>query len=71
MKKYKIRTLTPKEIGRFMDVSDKNIDIMINSGLSDTQLMRMFGNSIVVSCMSDMFKNLFVRTCKRKDETLW
>lgn len=71
MKKYKIRLLTPKEVGRFMGVKDKDIDIMIESGISDSQLCRMYGNSIVVDCMSHMFKNLFVKTCKKKDETLW
>lgn len=71
MKCYKIRHLTPKEIGRFMGVKDKDIDTMMDAGLSNDKLCIMFGNSIVVDCMSHIFRNLFVRTCKKKEKTLW
>lgn len=63
--------MTPKEIGRFMGVSDENIDKLINSGLPKTQLYKMFGNSIVVNCMSEMFKNMFVENVEKIDKTLW
>ena len=71
MKVYRIRKLTPKEVGRFMGVKDKDIDTMIKSGLSDDSLCRMFGNSIVVNCMSHMFRNLFIKKTKRRDKNLW
>lgn len=71
MKKYKMRLFTPKEVGRLMGVKDKDIDTMIKSGLNDSQLCKMYGNSIVVNCMTHMFKNLFVSKSKKDEETLW
>ena len=71
MKYYRMRILTPREIGRFMGVKDKDITTMINTGLSDDKLCRLFGNSIVVNCMSYMFHNLFVKPKKKKDKELW
>ena len=71
MKQYRIRKLTPKEVGRFMGVKDKDIDTMIGSGLSDDKLCRMFGNSIVVNCMSHMFRSLFIDKPNKKDKELW
>ena len=71
MKKYRIRRLTPREVGRFMGVKDKDIDTMMGTGLSDDSLCRMFGNSIVVDCMTHMFRNLFIDKPKRKDKKLW
>ena len=66
MKRYKIRKLTPRECGRLMGVDDKDIDIMLNSGLSDNALYKMYGNSIVVDCMVHIFDNLFIN--KKEDK---
>ena len=55
----RIRKLTPRECGRLMDVDEDKLDIMLNASISDSQLYRMFGNSIVVSCMEGIFYNLF------------
>lgn len=57
---YRIRKLTPRECGRLMGVSDKDIDKMavVNS---NTQLYKQFGNSIVVDVMCAMFKNLNIK----------
>ena len=55
----RIRKLTPRECGRLMDVDEDKLDIMLNAGISDSQLYRMFGNSIVVACMEGIFRNLF------------
>ncbi len=54
---YRIRKLTPRECGRLMGVSDKDIDKMAAVN-SNTQLYKQFGNSIVVDVMCAMFKNL-------------
>lgn len=54
---YRIRKLTPRERGRLMGVSDKDIDKMAAVN-SNTQLYKQFGNSIVVDVMCAMFKNL-------------
>lgn len=63
--------MTPKEVGRFMGVSDENIDKLINSELPKSSLYKMFGNSIVVNCMSEMFKNMFVESIEKTNKTLW
>ena len=65
---FRIRKLTPRECFRLMDVSDTDFDkliVMEDAGgkqkraISDSQLYKMAGNSIVVSCMDLIFENLF------------
>jgi site-specific DNA-cytosine methylase len=55
----RLRKLTPRECLRLMDVDEANIDKMLTAGISDSQLYRMAGNSIVVACMEGIFRNLF------------
>ena len=55
----RLRKLTPREVLRLMDVDEANIDKMLTAGISDSQLYRMAGNSIVVACMEGIFRNLF------------
>ena len=65
---FRIRKLTPRECFRLMDVSDTDFDKLIvtedaggkqERAISDSQLYKMAGNSIVVSCMDLIFENLF------------
>lgn len=56
----RLRKLTPRECLRLMDVPEDKIDIMLNAGISDSQLYKMAGNSIVVACMRGIFRNLFL-----------
>ena len=67
---FRIRKLTPRECFRLMDVSDADFDkllVMETTGkdnkpkrvISDSQLYKMAGNSIVVACMNLIFENLF------------
>lgn len=58
-KRYRIRKLTPRECFRLMDVCESDIDKIQASGVSESQQYRMAGNSIVVSVMVGIFKNLF------------
>jgi len=37
---------------------DEDIDRAFKTGVSDTQLYKMVGNSIVVNCLTEIFKNL-------------
>lgn len=53
-----IRKLTPREALRLMDVSEHDIDIIL-SEVSNTQAYKLAGNSIVVSVLVEIFKNLF------------
>lgn len=59
--KGKIRQLTPYEYFRLMDVSTKRARKACNSGLSNSQLYKMAGNSIVVSCLYYIFRNLLIK----------
>lgn len=53
-----LRRLTPRECWRLMGWKDEDIDIAFSSGVSDCQLYKMAGNSIVVSCLEGIFNNL-------------
>lgn len=67
---FRIRKLTPRECFRLMDVRDSDFDKLLATdscdkngntkrAISDSQLYKMAGNSIVVSCMDLIFENLF------------
>lgn len=67
---FRIRKLTPRECFRLMDVRDEDFDKLLANdsydkngnpkrAISDSQLYKMAGNSIVVSCMDLIFENLF------------
>lgn len=55
----RLRKLTPRECFRLMDVDEDKIERLLTSGISDSQLYKMAGNSIVVACMEGIFLNLF------------
>ena len=55
----RLRKLTPRECLRLMDAPEDNIDTMLSSGISDSRLYQLAGNSIVVACMEGIFRNLF------------
>lgn len=55
---YRIRKLTPRECWRLMGVKDEQFDKLHD--LSNTQLYKMAGNSIVVDVLMGIFKNLFL-----------
>lgn len=66
-KRFRIRKLTPRECFRLMDVDEENIDKLLNAKnekgqqlISNSQCYKLAGNSIVVSCMEYMFRNLFM-----------
>lgn len=57
--RFRIRKLTPRECYRLMDMPEENIDRLLASGISKSQHYKLAGNSIVVSCLYHIFKNLF------------
>lgn len=66
-KKVYIRKLTPRECYRLMDVSEENIDKLMlpkdekgKPVISNSGHYKLAGNSIVVSCMTAMFRNLIL-----------
>ena len=58
-KVYRIRKLTPKECMRLMGVSDEDFGKMKDAGISDSQLYKMAGNSIVVNVLEGIFTQMF------------
>ena len=55
----KIRKLTPKECWRLMGFDDESFEKAQNVPMSNTQLYKQAGNSIVVNVLEKIFKNLF------------
>lgn len=59
-KKFRIRKLTPRETGRLMGLSDKEIDIMFAAGLSNSSLYKLHGNSIGIDVLYHLFRKMFI-----------
>jgi DNA (cytosine-5)-methyltransferase 1 len=54
----RIRKLTPKECFRLMGFDDKDVDVLVENKISNTQLYKMAGNSIVVNVLEHLFSEL-------------
>ncbi|MGJ0908877.1 DNA cytosine methyltransferase [Clostridium botulinum] len=55
---YRIRKLTPKECWRLMGFKDEDFQKAKDAGISNTQLYKQAGNSIVSNVLFYIFKNL-------------
>lgn len=55
---YRIRKLTPRECWRLMGVKDEDFNKLHD--ISNTQLYKMSGNSIVADVLVAIFRNLFI-----------
>ena len=64
--KGRIRKMTIKEIGRLMGVDDSDIDKMMNCGISLGSINNLYGNSIVVDVLVEVFREMFFENRKRK-----
>lgn len=58
----RIRKLTPRECWRLMGFSDEDFDRAKAAGISDTQLYKQAGNSIVVDVLMAIFRSLYGKT---------
>lgn len=56
---YRIRKLTPKECWRLMGFSDEDFEKAQNAGVSNTQLYKQAGNSIVTDVLFYIYKELY------------
>jgi DNA (cytosine-5)-methyltransferase 1 len=63
---YRIRKLTPLECWRLMGFKDEQFYKAKSAGLSDNQLYKQAGNSIVVNVLEAIFKNLFLELADEK-----
>lgn len=59
MSNVRIRKLTPKECFRLMGFNDEDVDILIENGISNAQIYKMAGNSIVVDVLEEIYCELF------------
>lgn len=55
----RIRKMTPKEYFRLMGFDDSDVDLLSENGISNTQLYKMAGNSIVVNVLGFLFCQIF------------
>ena len=62
--------MTTKEIGRLMGVGDSDIDKMTDV-LAPGVVNSLFGNSIVVDVMTEVFRELFYKDVKSKEIKLF
>ena len=57
----RIRKLTPLECWRLMGFDDADFYKAQTAGISNTQLYKQAGNSIVVNVLEKIFSNMFIR----------
>lgn len=60
-KRYRIRKLTPRECFRLQDVSESDIDKMLNAKIAKTNLYKLAGNSICISPIYHIFRKMFIQ----------
>lgn len=58
-KKFRIRKLTPTECMRLMSVPDEDIQKVKDIGMSDSQMYKQAGNSLVSNCVELIFEHLY------------
>ena len=69
---YRIRKLTPRECFRLMGVEDADIDKLLSAGISNSQLYKCAGNSIVVDNLYHIMRKMFIDTgCESQQPTLF
>lgn len=59
---FRIRKLTPKECWRLMGFDDEDFEKAKASGVSNSQLYKQAGNSIVVNVLEGILRNLLMNT---------
>ena len=60
VKNVRVRKYTERECFRLMGLSDSDIDKLLGSDISKSQLYKMAGNSIVVDVLFGIFRTMFV-----------
>ena len=66
----RIRKLTPLECWRLMGFRDMDYYAAKSVGISNTQLYKQAGNSIVVTVLEAIFRNLFFKKHRRKQSII-
>jgi site-specific DNA-cytosine methylase len=68
--KSPVRRLTPRECFRLQGLDDVAIDAIDATGISDTQKIKLAGNSICVDVLYHIFRQLFIEENKPKNQQL-
>ena len=58
----RMRKITPREAFRLMDLEESDIDTLLSSGLANTSLYQLAGNSICVGVLYHLFRKMFIET---------
>lgn len=53
------RKLTPTEYFRLMGFTDADVELLMNNGISKTQIYKMAGNSIPVKMLEHLFRAVY------------
>ncbi|MDY8021120.1 DNA cytosine methyltransferase [Paenibacillus polymyxa] len=69
MHEYRIRKLTPLECFRLMGFDDEDYDTLKNNKVSNSQIYKMAGNSIVVNVIEEILKELIPQYIASKSNT--
>lgn len=54
--------LTPKDCMRLMGFSDEDYFVLKNSGISDSTILKVSGNSVAVTVLEDIFRSLLIKS---------
>lgn len=65
----RIRRLTPRECGKLQTVPEHLIDKMLNCGVSDTQLYKMFGNGWTIKVIAWFFEGVKTEKVRERKQT--
>ena len=57
---FRIRKLTPRETGRLMGMRDNEIDKFFKAGISNSNIYKLHGNSIVVDTIFHIYRKLLI-----------
>lgn len=69
IKNVRFRKLTERECFRLMGLDDEDIDKLVASDISSSQLYKMSGNSIVVDVLYNIFRTMFVEQNAEKGQS--
>ena len=53
------RKLTPTEYFRLMGFTDADVELLMNNGISKTQIYKMAGNSIPIKMLEHLFRAVY------------
>jgi site-specific DNA-cytosine methylase len=69
VKNIRFRKLTERECFRLMGMEDVDIDKLLASDISRSQLYHLAGNSIVVDVLTGIFRTMFIEQNAEKGQS--